>query len=247
MKKLLLTAIFCCAITTPPLFADLSWGYSSSNGPATWGNHFPDCKPGGSQTPVDIETNNLVTVTNHAPLKFYFGHTANTIVNNGHTFQIIFPSNSSTVVIGKTKYQILQLHFHSPSENTVNKAHFPVEMHIEALSPEKKLTVIAVFFKSGAMNSAIAALWKHLPDSVGNSISLAKTSIDYGALLPNNLNYDQLEGSLTTPPCTHGLTWRILKTPMTMSSAQIAQLRKYYDGNNRPIQALPKGAAITTA
>lgn len=246
MKNLLITAIFCCAITTPPLFADSSWGYGASNGPATWGNHFPDCKPGGMQTPVDIQTNQLTKVSSHQPLKFSFIQSANTIVNNGHSMQVNFTGTDNKVMIGNVAYQILQLHFHSPSETTINKKHFPVEMHIVAVSPDKKLVVFAVLFNTGAANPAISTLWTYLPKTVGNSNSLAKANIDYKALLPSNLSYDQLEGSLTTPPCTHGLTWRVLKMPMTMSSAQIAEFRKYYDGNNRPVQALPKGAVITT-
>lgn len=235
MKKLLCALLLTTTIIYSA-FANENWGYGPTNGPATWGKEYTACQPGGYQSPVNLTTIQLQSMKYHRLLKFSFKAPADNIVNNGHTIQVNFPPSGNSITIGLTTYRLVQLHFHSPSENTIDRHHFPLEMHLVLSSPNGNLAVVAVFFKAGTANPAITTLWQHIPTQAGGSYDLSKMNIDYSALLPQNLRYEKIEGSLTTPPCTRHVPWHILITPATMSTAQINEFRKYYSGNNRPVQ-----------
>jgi carbonic anhydrase len=65
-----------------------------------------------------------------------------------------------------------------------------------------------------------------------------KVSIDAARLLPKNHAYYTFAGSLTTPPCSEGVTWFVLVSPMQVSEAQVARFGKIYSANARPVQPL---------
>ncbi len=214
------------------------WGYSGDTGPAHWGDldeSFIMCALGKNQSPINLT--GFVEAELEA-IKFDYNATAQMIRNNGHTVQVIVSEGDSLVIDGKT-FELKQFHFHAPSENRINGKSFPLEAHLCHLDEEGNLTVIAVLFEEGGANPALKALWSHMPEKVGEEHSLADVKLNPMSLLPKNKDYYRFNGSLTTPPCTEGVRWLVMKNPVTVSEKQVEAFEHVmHHPNNRPLQPL---------
>lgn len=212
------------------------WGYSGHHGAAHWAEMdpaFEACAKGTRQSPIDIRT----TVKEALPaLDFHYGSAAPTLVNNGHTVQINLPAGS-TLSVGDKRYQLLQFHFHTPSEETLKGRHTAMVAHFVHKNDAGELGVVAVLIRPGAPNKALAPVFDHLPRP-GEKVTVDALELPLGELLPARLGYYAFEGSLTTPPCSEGVSWMVLKEPITASPAQIKAFRRLFPANARPIQPL---------
>ncbi|MGB2833217.1 MAG: carbonic anhydrase family protein [Methylotenera sp.] len=213
------------------------WTYGGKEGPENWGKlkpEFATCDVGRNQSPINIEA------TIDAPLKTIRGiqkNAAKDIVNNGHTVQASF-KYGNMLMLDDIAYQMKQVHFHAPSENTIKGKSFPLEAHFVHADSKGNLTVIGVMFKEGKANQGLEKLWSQMPKEVGAPIPL-KVKVSANEMLPDNRDYYRFSGSLTTPPCSEGVRWLLLKTPMTASKEQIESFElavKHH--NNRPVQPL---------
>jgi carbonic anhydrase len=212
------------------------WAYSGHEGPAHWGDIDPAfslCKTGKAQTPIDL----VGTAKADLPrIGFHYRPGGRDEVHNGHTIQVNYEHGSSIELDGR-KYALKQFHFHSPSENHIDGRAFPMEVHLVHADNEGHLAVIAVMFEEGPENLALSTPWAAMPMSQGRTEHLAmKASAE--ALLPANRDYYRFEGSLTTPPCTEGVAWVVMKHPVSASHGQLVKFaRAMRHPNNRPIQA----------
>jgi carbonic anhydrase len=142
------------------------------------------------------------------------------------------------LVLDSMAYQMKQVHFHAPSENTIHDKSYPLEAHFVHADSKGNLTVIGVMFKEGKANPGLASLWSQMPNEISEPVAL-KNRMTASELIPQNRSYYRFSGSLTTPPCSEGVRWLLLKTPMTASKAQIEAFEHaIHHHNNRPIQAL---------
>ena len=91
-------------------------------------------------------------------------------------------------------------------------------------------------FAEGSPNPFLGSLWKVLPSSSGQKAAAVLPSLE--SMLPKDLSYYTYTGSLTTPPCTEGVQFYILKTLETISPSQLTTFRKLYPMNARPLQSL---------
>ncbi len=213
------------------------WDYKGQRGPSSWGSIKPDyalCSHGKSQSPVDLKWKKPKM---GREISFHYSSKSGKSVDNGHTIQFDVDPGSY-VTIGKSRYDLIQFHFHSQSEHTLSGKHYPLELHLVHKDSKGKLAVVGILYKEGATeNKSIAHLWKNIPDkSKEKSRSLGTFNVN--DLLPSKLTYYNYKGSLTTPPCSEGVDWNVLNTPIEISKEQIATFQKYYTGNNRPLQAL---------
>lgn len=136
---------------------------------------------------------------------------------------------------GKT-FEIKQFHFHAPSEHQINGKSFPFEMHLVHKDTNGDIAVVTVLFVEGKAHDALAQFWPQMPVQADAKKTLEQ-QVDASALLPRSQDYYQLNGSLTTPPCTEGVRWIVLKEPVTVSSQQVdAFARIMQHPNNRPVQ-----------
>lgn len=213
------------------------WTYEGKEGPESWAKLSPEyatCETGRNQSPVAIEE------TTHAvlkPIRSIQKFPAKDIVNNGHTVQVSF-KEGNMLVLDNAAYQMKQVHFHAPSENKVHGKSYPLEAHFVHADSKGNLTVIGVMFKEGKENAGLAKLWPQMPNEEGAPIPL-KARVIPTELMPDNRSYYRFSGSLTTPPCTEGVRWILLKTPVTASKEQIELFeRATRHHNNRPVQAL---------
>ena len=234
---LLLLIIF-VALLLNTLAADIHWGYSGDAGPEYWGELSPDyslCADGSAQSPIDIRDASALDLVD---IEFRYGQSANNIFNNGHTIQVKVDAGSAIVYNGII-YNLLQFHFHSPSEHTIDGMPAPLEIHFVHQDPNSgALAVVGIMLTEREDdNEAYAAVFDHLPADVGAPEATGEP-LALAALLPQARTFYTYQGSLTTPPCSEIVRWLLLDTPVELSAAQIAAYRAIYDGNARPVQPL---------
>jgi len=217
------------------------WSYGAHGGPAEWGeldHAFASCRLGKVQSPIDIRDAKAADLT---PIKFDYKPAPLKLIDNGHTIQVNYPPGS-TIDVGGTRYELLQFHFHKPSEEKVDgKAHAMVA-HLVHKGSDGSLAVVAVLLDKGQDNPTLRAVWRHLPKQKEKEIA-APATIDASALLPADKGYYTFAGSLTKQPCSEGVRWFVLKTPMTLAASELTAFAKLYPMNARPTQPL-NGRAI---
>ena len=218
----------------PGAHAAPHWSYAGNTGAEHWGDLQPDfkvCRLGLEQTPIDLTS---AMKGEAAAVALDYKPLALRIVNNGHTIQVNADAGSSCT-IGAAKYDLLQFHFHHPSEHLLAGKPFDLECHFVHKSSAGDLAVVGVFVKPGAENAALQSIFNAMPKAEGPEMRAAG-SIDPAALLPKSTGYFRYMGSLTTPPCSEGLTWTVFKEPIDASAEQIKQFAQLFPNNARPVQ-----------
>jgi len=235
-KPLYLMAVLSISIAVPLFASEAShWSYEGDSGPEQWGalsTEFGTCSTGKNQSPINLE-------------KFTEGHLSRferryqsgpaVIENNGHTIQVNTQPGSH-IMVDNTRFELKQFHFHSPSENQIEGKSFPLEMHLVHQDEQGNLAVVAVMFETGRSNPLIAEIWNEMPKKAGESIELTNP-VNAQGVLPSSSQYYRFNGSLTTPPCTEGVRWLVMKKPLDMSEQQVKQFTStIHSPNNRPVQ-----------
>jgi carbonic anhydrase len=212
------------------------WGYSGHQGPDQWAQLSGDnlmCN-GKNQSPINLTG---FIEADLASLTFNYKQGGEQVINNGHTVQVNYQQGSSITIDGK-KFNLLQFHFHAPSENHIKGQSYPLEAHLVHADKKGELAVVAVMFKSGKSNTLLEKAWKNIPKHTGEQHKLT-TNINVAKLLPENRDYYRFNGSLTTPPCSEGVRWLVMKDVVSASKAQIKNFKSaLHEANNRPIQPL---------
>jgi len=211
------------------------WNYNGENSPANWGSLSPEfhtCSDGVNQSPINLKS---FIDANLTKIPFAYNTTSTEILNNGHTVQVNVAKGSTIKVDGIT-FELKQFHFHTPSENNINGKSFPLEAHFVHASKDGKLAVVALMFNEGKENKILEQFWAKMPMKSGDKSKLVVEKLE--TLLPKNRDYYRFNGSLTTPPCTEGVRWIVLKEATTLSSGQTKKFAEVMGhSNNRPIQA----------
>lgn len=216
---------------------EVHWSYEGTGSPEHWGDLKPEydtCKLGKSQSPVNIRTK---AQAKQHDITFSYNGVATDIVNNGHTIQVNM-APGSTITVGSKSYTLLQFHFHSPSEHTLNGRHAPMVVHMVHKSDDGQLGVIGVMMDLGKENPVLAPLWANMPQNKDGKVALDNMKIDLMSLLPASTTYYSYEGSLTTPPCSEGVHWMVMSNRTTVSKEQVAAFTKLFPHSTRPLQAL---------
>lgn len=210
------------------------WDYSGEGGPEAWGKmkpEFSQCSTGQRQSPIDIRGGIAVQLE---PIQFDYRTTGFSVIDNGHTVQVNLPSGNTITVLGR-RFELLQFHFHRPSEERINGKQYDMVAHLVHKDAEGKLAVVAVLLDRGVAQPLIQAVWNALPLEK-NEAQAAPGSIDLNKLLPEDRRYYTYMGSLTTPPCSEGVLWMVMKTPVPVSPEQIDIFARLYPMNARPVQ-----------
>ena len=215
------------------------WGYAGAIGPDAWAKlsaEFATCSKGRRQSPIDLVDAELSPLTLEQ-VKFEYAPAAFQVVHNGHTIEVR-PSIENQIVARSKKYKLLQFHFHHPSEERFNGKGFALGAHFVHRSEDGELAVVTVLFEEGAANPELQRLWDYMPLDANDSMRSAEgVTFNPVSMLPaDRAKYLQYIGSLTTPPCTEGVVWIVLRQPVTASPEQIALFRKMVGTNARPVQ-----------
>jgi len=194
------------------------WGYKGDIGPDKWGDLSEEYK---EKLP---------------PITFNYQESKLKVINNGHTIKVKY-DKGSYIKFQDRRCDLLQFHFHTPSEHLIQGKAYPMEVHLVHKCEDEKLLVIGVMIREGKEHQMIGDIWKVMPEKAGESAEV-DVKIHAKYLLPENRSYYTYPGSLTTPPCTEGVTWIVMKNSIEMSKEQISKFKSVYDMNSRPVQPL---------
>jgi len=218
----------------PPRVISHHWSYEGENGPANWGKINPEwskCSTGNRQSPIDIRDGMKVELEQ---ITFDYHPSSFNVTDNGHTVQVML-GGGNFITVQNRMYELIQFHFHRPSEERVNGKGYEMVMHLVHKDGEGKLAVIALLMERGRPQPVIQTVWNNLP--LEKLDTLAPSSvIDPIDLIPGRRDYFTFMGSLTTPPCSEGVLWLVMKEPIQASPAQMALFSRLYPMNARPVQ-----------
>jgi carbonic anhydrase len=238
-------ALLCLACTNASAEGAHHWGYQGSSGPSHWAAMEPEfaaCAAGREQSPIDIREG-ATQQEKLSAIAFDYRPSPLKIVNNGHTVQVNYAPGSFITVDG-ARYELQQFHFHKPSEEAIDGRHADMSAHLVHKDAQGRLAVVAVLLKAGTINPMMATLWNNLP-ATDHEAEPAGVQVDAADLLPAGAGYYTFAGSLTTPPCSEGVTWFVMKTPASVSAGEIARFGEIYPMNARPLQGL-NGRVVRT-
>jgi len=209
---------------------------------------YAECGIGSHQSPVDLsgeansEKLNMLEIRYVKDMPDFF--------NSGHAAQVNTSASYKGVLkIGSDIYPLTQFHFHAPSEHVIGSQTFPAELHFVHVRADGRIAVLGVLLKEGAANPAIQTILNNVPATTTPPGPVHNTdsgvTLNPKALLPKDKShFYTYAGSLTTPPCSEGVSWYVLAEPVEVSEAQIALLEGFYTDNNRLPQNL-NGRTVT--
>jgi carbonic anhydrase len=211
------------------------WAYTGEGAPDRWGQlqpEFRQCAIGTRQSPIDLRDTIKV---DQEQIQFDYKASSFSVVDNGHTIQVNVAPGNAIQVMGR-RYELQQFHFHRPSEERINGRQYDMVAHLVHKDAEGRLAVVAVLLERGQDQGLIQTVWNYLPLERGDTYA-APVPIDLSQLLPKDRAYFSYMGSLTTPPCTEGVLWMVLRQPVPVSTQQISVFTHLYPMNARPLQA----------
>ena len=234
----LATASAACPLC-PDAHADTAphWSYEGHAAPAKWGELSPDfktCSLGVEQTPIDLRSG---IRARSGTVDIRYPKIPLTILNNGHTIQVNTPPGGRLAING-TDYDLVQFHFHHPSEHLLAGKVLAMELHFVHKAANGALAVVGVFIQPGMANKALGPIWAAMPAKETPAQGVSGMVVDPAGLLPKERGYFRYMGSLTTPPCSEGLTWTVFRSPIQASPEQIRQFGALFANNARPIQPI---------
>lgn len=224
---------------TPLIYAQnkQSWSYKDNTAPQYWANLNPlylSCAEGNQQSPINIVTKNVSKGAAQFELKYSVAKGVNLMLSH-HAFKMIYPQGNFLEMNGN-RYQLKEIYFKTPGENAIDSLRGILEAQLLHEDSKGHKVILAVFFVEGRSNSIIESLVKNLPTQPDKANFIA--NIDIHKLLPSDLTSYQFDGSLTTPPCSQGVRWIVLKQTMTITQSQVDSMRDITGSNARPSQEI---------
>lgn len=235
-----------------------SWNHDpddTSLGPAAWGEidqSFEQCLEGDRQSPVDIAG---TVPADLPPLEFSYPATPFVVENTGHVVEAAMPeTGAGTVTIGDDVYRLVQYHFHAPSEHTLDGQPYDAEVHLVHESEAGELAVVGIFLEASEPPSPLVDLVvESAPEDAGDEVEVDEVRSPSELVLELDTasdvvgDYYAYPGSLTTPGCTEGVRWIVLRDTLGISPDATVRLHELvagfpgydgYENNNRPTQPL---------
>lgn len=222
------------------------WGYEGHEGPDHWADLSEDfalCRSGREQSPIDL-TNPLLTGTpswteriGGKVLTEGERATVMDLINNGHTIQVTNDVPMVAILDGG-QYELVQYHFHAPSEHTIDGRHYPLEVHLVHQSADGSLAVVGVLVEEGKHDALWDIILSALPEEPGDVRHLENLDLETDDIRPPPQTYYQYVGSLTTPPCSENVRWIVSAEIREISPEQMSRILAHLHENNRPVQPL---------
>ncbi len=223
------------AARKPAGAAAAPWAYEGAGGPAAWATLKPEyaaCAQGQRQSPIDLAGGLAVDLE---PVRFHYKPSGFAVVDTGRTVQAtLAPGNH--IEVGGRRFELKRVQFHRPSEHRIDGRLFEMSAHLVHEDAQGRAAVVALLLDKGPAHPVVQAVWNHLPLEKHEE-NAARVMLDAGALLPADRRYYTYMGSLTAPPCTEGVLWVVMRTPISVSADQVELFARIYPMNARPLQA----------
>ena len=236
---LLFSAFAACGSEIPDTQAEACpdeedcWSYNGPTGPASWGG---DCQTGQKQSPIALPSDSA-RQEDLPPLMFEYSPATVDVINTGHDFTAPLRAEEQNLLkIGEDTYRLDRFHGHTPSEHTLHGRSYPMEVHFIHVNVDDAtdLAVVGVFIDTTAQNPAYEPYVRAAANDGQENVRLDMLA----DMIPSNRGYFTYPGSLTTPGCTEGIRWIVLREPVMLSQTQVAVFRDTFGRTNRPPQAL---------
>lgn len=211
------------------------WGYEGATGPEGWGHlsaEFEACAAGQEQSPIDLSGGIPATLPEVRP--HWATDASWTVTNNGHTVQAS-STDAGSIMLDGTEYQLLQFHFHHPSEHAMDGSRLPMEAHFVHKAADGRLAVIGVMLQGGGEPGVLDQVLAAAPREAGTGHTI---TLDPSDLMPLWPRYFRYQGSLTTPPCSEIVLWTVMAQPVRVSDAAIAAFGTVFPMDARPLQPM---------
>ncbi|KAF7352159.1 Carbonic anhydrase [Mycena venus] len=217
-----------------------AFGYSGTRGPVDWAGLSPAncaCSEGKQQSPIVLTAN--TTIAADAPNVTISSVDRATLVNLGTTLEVVM---NGTLIFNKTDYQLKQFHLHTPSEHRIEEEYFPMEMHmVHQSNIDGSLLVAAVLFQlseNGTTTQLITSMALNLANVTDPGTNTTTGPLDFTSVVHAVMSGPlyQYSGSLTTPPCTQGVTFLVLANPLSLDVQTYNNLKKILKFNARYTQ-----------
>jgi carbonic anhydrase len=206
------------------------WTYAQADNWGELADAYIECAEGSEQSPIDLsaEWDKVESTT-----ELSYSAVSVSVVDNGHTIQVN-AEGAGSVSQQHHEYELVQFHFHAPSEHTIDGEHHAAEVHLVHKDADGKLAVVGIMIDEGVALEG----FDEILDAIGEpTVEHDAGEFDPDTLLPESHDFFHYRGSLTTPPCTEGVAWRVMAEPITISAAQLDELTSHFaEENNRPVQ-----------
>ena len=211
------------------------WSYEGETSPEHWVEIEKNSNCAGKkQSPINIiDIDSKYVSKGSLNLKIYYNTQTiiHDVINNGHSVQFDFELGDS-ILIRNEVFNLKQIHFHEPSEHTVDGIRYPIEIHLVHTNKTGEYTVLSILGKEGKEHVDFEFLEFFLPIKNGETKTIGKP-FDLKLIFPSNINeYYSYEGSLTTPPCSETVNWIVFKQPIILSLNQVLKLKHNMPLNN---------------
>ncbi|OAY66012.1 Alpha carbonic anhydrase 7 [Ananas comosus] len=244
---------------------EFSYVQGSENGPEHWGEihgEWAACGKGRSQSPIDLLNKRVQQVSSLGTLHRSYRPSNAILKNRGHDIMLQWEDDAGALWINGTNYDLKQLHWHSPSEHTINGQRYSLEMHMVHQSADQKIAVVGILYTTGRPDPFLARMESYIKKISDTHEAEEKLGpVDPRSIKRGSRKYYRYMGSLTTPPCTEGVAWTIVKKVQfgetrknemslflkcsqvrTVSKEQVHLLREAvhdnFEMNARPIQKI---------
>lgn len=229
------TCVCCTKLAEAASGGGAHWDYHGGEGPEHWSQLSPEyaaCSAGKHQSPVNLTKAMPAAIPD---IRFHYGAVPLDILNNGHTIQCNYAPGSYMLLEGK-RYDLKQFHFHHPSEHAVDGMRFDMEVHLVHMNEHHELAVVGVFLSRSDTNRVLDPIWEHMPMFPTKARMYQDVMINAEDLLPRDRGVYQYFGSLTTPPCSEGVHWIVMKESIGLAPAQLSKFASVFPMNARPTQ-----------
>ena len=209
---------------------ELDWRYTDSVAPENWlaaNPQYAICDQGRMQSPIDL---GLANAIGWVKIATSYGPTQGTLKLGQHKVQVD-AAQGQGMISGDTLFNLVQVHFHTPSEHVIDGTRYPLTAHLVHTTTEGALGVLGVMFEQGEPNAGLQSIIDGM--SGGSNASII---MDLAALVPGEVEVYRYQGSLTTPPCSENVNWHVVKQPLTASTQQIAAFEQALSFSARSLQ-----------
>ncbi|KAI5924514.1 alpha carbonic anhydrase [Camillea tinctor] len=224
---------------------------SGPTGPLLWAQLDPAnsaCADGTRQSPIDMVPGVFTMMSGrNMTMAFTDLPEGAEFENLGSTVEVVMEGLGSSMVLDGLNYTLQQFHFHHPSEHLDNGTTMPMEMHLVFMHEEAEVAVMGVYIdiadpeSEQAPSTMLETIFSSVgeiaePGTVTKTQALALTEVQ--GMLESG-TFQRYSGSLTTPPCSEGVSWLVATQKLVLSRATFQNARSVLGFNARYVQGAP--------